>query len=64
MCRTFDKDFGLFFAATSELDQNIQYHENRTHLFCLSIFAYLEMFVVALDNPTQSGGVNLYGGLQ
>ena len=33
----FDKHFGLFFAETSLLDQKIQYHENQTFLFCLSI---------------------------
>ena len=39
MCRTSDKHFGLFFfAVTSKLDQKIQYHENRTYLFCLSIY--------------------------
>ena len=32
--------------------------------YTLKIFVQLEMFVVAVDNPTQSGGVNLYGGLQ
>ena len=28
----------LFFVETSQLDRKIQYHENRTFLFCLSIF--------------------------
>ena len=37
MCPTFDKHFGFIFVVTSELDRKIQYHENRTFLFCLSI---------------------------
>ena len=37
VCRTFDKHFGFIFVATSLLDRKIQYHENRTFLFCLSI---------------------------
>ena len=31
----------LIFVATSYLDQKIQYHENRTFLFCLIIFVAL-----------------------
>ena len=37
MCPTFDKNFVFIFVVTSYLDQKIQYHENRTFLFCLSI---------------------------
>ena len=33
----FDKHFGFIFVATSLLVLKIQYHENRTFLFCLSI---------------------------
>ena len=56
MRRTFDKHFGIFFAETSKLDQKIQYHENRTYLFCLSILrgrylmifdAFLKLFMIA-----------------
>ena len=38
MCRTFYKHFGLPFIATSYLSRKIPYHENRTFLFCLSIY--------------------------
>ena len=37
LCGTFDKHFGFIFVATSHLERKIQYHENRTFLFCLSI---------------------------
>ena len=37
VCQTFDKHFGFILVATSLLDRKIQYHENRTFLFCLSI---------------------------
>ena len=42
VCRTFDKHFGFIFVATSELGRKIQYHENRTFLFCLSIYRHIE----------------------
>ena len=38
VCTTFDKNFGFIFVAISYLDRKIQYLENRTFLFCLSIF--------------------------
>ena len=38
VCRTFDKHFGFISVPTSYLDPKIQYHENRTFLFCLSIY--------------------------
>ena len=38
VCRTFDKHFGFISVSTSYLDSKIQYHENRTFLFCLSIY--------------------------
>ena len=37
VCRTFDKHFSFISVSTSYLDPKIQYHENRTFLFCLSI---------------------------
>ena len=37
VCPTFDKHFVFIFVATSYQDRKIQYHENRTFLFCLSI---------------------------
>ena len=40
VCRAFDEHFGFIFVATSYLDRKIQYHENRTFLFCLSIFKF------------------------
>ena len=39
VCRTFDKHFGFISVSTSYLDPKIQYHENRTFLFCLSIYS-------------------------
>ena len=41
VCPTFDKHFGFIFVATSQLNRKIQYHENRTFLFCLSIYSHL-----------------------
>ena len=41
VCRTFDKHFDFIPVSTSYLDPKIQYHENRTFLFCLSIYAHV-----------------------
>ena len=38
VCTKFDKHFVFIFGAKSLLNRNIQYHENRTFLFCLSIY--------------------------
>ena len=38
VCRTFDKHFSFISVSTSYLDPKMQYHENRTFLFCLSIY--------------------------
>ena len=51
MCRTFDKHFGLFFAAKSKLDRKIQYHKNRTFLFL-----FVCLFVLLLYVPVNSYG--------
>ena len=37
VCPTFGEHFGFISVSTSKLDRKIQYHENRTFLFCLSI---------------------------
>ena len=41
VCRTFDKHFGFISVSKSYLDPKIQYHENRTFLFSLSISVYI-----------------------
>ena len=43
-CPTFDKHFAFIFVAKSELDRKIQYHENRTFLFCLSILLNIQVW--------------------
>ena len=47
VCPTLDQQFGFIFVASSSLDRKIQYHENRTFLFRLSIediFRYGKVF--------------------
>ena len=57
MFRAFDKHFGLFFVATSQLDRKIQYHENRTFLFCLSIVNFMpECHILVLITSASSEG--------
>ena len=40
VCPTFDKHFVFIFVATSYLDRKMQHNENRTFLFCLSIYDF------------------------
>ena len=49
VCWTFDKLFGFISVSTSYLDPKIQYHENRTFLFCLSIYERVKKTIHTAD---------------